>query len=95
MKIQVGFPVSSNRIVPNYSEKIAQGQFSAISINTVVCKVRVSELTEEENDRGTLCIEYTEDYSEESTFSEVMQRAEKYGCEYCKKLGIGANLPRR
>ena len=90
MRIKVEFPVLSNRIVKDYMEKIESGKYSEIAIKTLVCKIRVYELTCDENDQSALHIEYSEDYISENTFSSVIGRAEDYARNYYKKLGLGA-----
>ena len=91
LRFDVLSPVRDMRVAPDYEDRVEKSKdFSFGIIKTLYSKVHVSGFTDDENDRSTLTIHYVEDYTDESTFSGVMARAEYYARNYCQKLGLGA-----
>ncbi|WP_145551914.1 hypothetical protein [Yersinia mollaretii] len=91
LRFDVLSPVRDMRVAPDYEDRIEKSKdFSFGMIKTLYSKVHVSGFTDDESDRSTLTIHYVEDYTDESTFSGVMTRAEEYARNYCQKLGLGA-----
>ncbi|OWF73685.1 hypothetical protein B4902_06730 [Yersinia frederiksenii] len=91
LRFDVLSPVRDMRVAPDYEERIEKSKdFSFGMIKTLYSKVHVSGFTDDETDRSTLTIHYVEDYTDESTFSGVMTRAEEYARNYCQMLGLGA-----
>ncbi|CNG71164.1 hypothetical protein ACMVCI_004624 [Yersinia enterocolitica] len=91
LRFDVLSPVRDMRVAPDYEDRVEKSKdFSFGIIKTLYSKVHVSGFTDDENDRSTLTIHYVEDYTDKSTFSGVMTRAEEYARNYCQKLGLGA-----
>ncbi|HIC7323486.1 TPA: hypothetical protein ACW5VC_000580 [Yersinia enterocolitica] len=91
LRFDVLSPVRDMRVAPDYEDRVEKSKdFSFGMIKTLYSKVHVSGFTDDENDRSTLTIHYVEDYTDKSTFSSVMTRAEEYARNYCQKLGLGA-----
>ncbi|MGK4442475.1 hypothetical protein ACSMDF_03790 [Yersinia enterocolitica] len=91
LRFDVLSPVRDMRVAPDYEDRVEKSKdFSFGMIKTLYSKVYVSGFTDNESDRSTLTIHYVEDYTDESTFSGVMTRAEEYARNYCQKLGLGA-----
>ena len=91
LRFDVLSPVRDMRVAPDYEDRVEKSKdFSFGMIKTLYSKVHVSGFTDDENDRSTLTIHYVEDYTDKSTFSGVMTRAEDYARNYCQKLGLGA-----
>ncbi|EKN3726538.1 hypothetical protein OU746_004052 [Yersinia enterocolitica] len=91
LRFDVLSPVRDMRVAPDYEDRVEKSKdFSFGMIKTLYSKVHVSGFTDDENDRSTLTIHYVEDYTDKSTFSGVMTRAEEYARNYCQKLGLGA-----
>lgn len=91
LRFDVLSPVRDMRVAPDYEDRVEKSKdFSFGMIKTLYSKVHVSGFTDDESDRSTLTIHYVEDYTDESTFSGVMTRAEEYARNYCQKLGLGA-----
>lgn len=91
LRFDVLSPVRDMRVAPDYEDRVEKSKdFSFGMIKTLYSKVHVSGFTDDENDRSTLTIHYIEDYTDKSTFSGVMTRAEEYARNYCQKLGLGA-----
>ncbi|HHS7123746.1 TPA: hypothetical protein ACTM63_004313 [Yersinia enterocolitica] len=91
LRFDVLSPVRDMRVAPDYEDRVEKSKdFSFGMIKTLYSKVHVSGFTDDESDRTILTIHYVEDYTDESTFSGVMTRAEEYARNYCQKLGLGA-----
>ncbi|WP_145587378.1 hypothetical protein [Yersinia rochesterensis] len=91
LRFDVLSPVRDIRVAPDYEDRVEKSKdFSFGMIKTLYSKVHVSGFTDDESDCSTLTIHYVEDYTDESTFSGVMTRAEEYARNYCHKLGLGA-----